>query len=73
MLDGFAGGLHGVLRSFFKHRHVDRRAHDLQLLDGGGAINIAGDQERFFPLLLQKARQFSRHGGFARALQAAEL
>ena len=70
--DGFFGGLHRVLGALFKHGHAHLLAHHLQLLDGGGAVNIAGGQQGLFALLGQIPRQLGGHGGFTGALEAAE-
>ncbi|OIQ83357.1 hypothetical protein GALL_348340 [mine drainage metagenome] len=42
----------------------------LQLLDGGGAIDVGADQQHLLLLFLEQARQLGGGGGLARALQA---
>ena len=72
VLDGFLGGFDGALGALFKHRHAHLLTHHLQLLDSGGAVNIAGGQQGLFALLGEITRQLGGHGGFTGALQAAE-
>ena len=46
-------------------------AHDAELLDGGGAVDVAGHQQGPLALgLLQQAGQLAAVGGLARALEA---
>ena len=55
-----------------EHRHVELAAERLQLLDGGRAIDIGGDQERLLLVrLLEPAGELAARGRLARALQAA--
>ena len=54
------------------HRHVHLLAYHLQLLDGGGTVDIARGQKRLLACFLQVIGKLSGHGGFARALQAAQ-
>ena len=63
----------GILRALFKHRQVELFAHYLQLLYGGGPVNVAGyQQRRLSEVLLAVRPQLARHGGLARALKAGE-
>ena len=68
--DGLFRRLHRVLRSLFKHGNAQLFAADLQLLNGGGTVNVAGDQQRVLPLPLHQSGQLAAVGGFTRALQA---
>ena len=68
--DGLLRRLHRVLRSPFKHGDAQLFAADLQLLNGGGTVNVAGDQQRVLPLPLHQSGQLAAVGGFTRALQA---
>ena len=45
--------------------------HHLQLLDGGGAVDVAGHQKGPFALLLKVVGQLGAVGGFTGALEAA--
>ena len=72
MLNGLQRGFNGVLRAVLIHRHLNLLANHLQLLDGGGAVNIARRQKRLFACLLQIVGQLARHGGLTRALKAAK-
>ena len=51
---------------------VDRCAQSLQLIDGGGAVNVGGDEERPQALLLQINRELGGDGCLADTLQAGE-
>ena len=68
--DSFLRRLHRVLGALLKNGNSQLFAADLQLLNGGGAVNIAGDQQRVLPLPLHKTRQLTAVGCLARALQA---
>ena len=72
VIDSFPGGFHRILGTLFKHGHLHLLAHHLQLLDGGRTVNVTGGQHGLFALLRQIPGQLGGHGGFARALQAAE-
>ena len=61
----------GRLRTLFKYLGIRFSADDFQLLDCRGTINIARNEQRFFPLLFQLDRKFAAHRGFPRALQTA--
>ena len=72
LLFGPFGDLHGAL-AFDDRQGIDTdlRAQYLQLLHGGGAIDIErGHQNPLVLLFLQPFRQFRGGGGFTRALQA---
>src|SRR5215210_6991403 len=63
---------HGLSRVRLQHRHVDAAADLLELLDGGGALQVAGDEKRVLAALLEALGQLARGGRLARALEAAE-
>ncbi len=68
--DGVLGDLHRVPLALLEDREVHLPAHDLQLLDGGGAVHVTGGQQG--PLLIlpaHQAAQLGGGGGFARALE----
>ena len=67
--DGLLRRLHRILGSLFKHGNPQLFAADLQLLNGGGTVNVAGDQQRILPLPLHQSGQLAAVGGFTRALQ----
>ena len=72
LLDRFERGLHRILRTFFIDHGTDLFTDHLQLLDGSGAVDVAGGKHDFLSLLLQVTGQLGGHGGFAGALQTAE-
>ena len=72
VLDGLLGSLDGILGALLEHGHLHLLAHHLQLLDGRRAVDVAGGQHGLLALLGQVAGQLGGHGGFARALKAAE-
>ena len=61
----------GILRALFEYGNARLAAHNLQLVDGCGAVDVARDQERFFALLFEEHGELAAQRGFARALQAA--
>ena len=61
-------GLFGAQR---KDRDTGLLTDDLQLLNGGGAVNIAGDQQRAAALAAVIFAELGGVGGLAVALQAA--
>ena len=61
--------INGVRLSHLKDGNIELRAHDLQLLDGRRTVNVAGDEQRIFVLLFEKARELCAVGRFARALK----
>ena len=71
MLDRLFRGLDGVLRALFEHLGARFAAHDLQLVDRRGAVDVARDEQGFFALFFEKIGKFPAQRGLARALQAA--
>ena len=59
-------------RAALEDRHVDLPAERLELLDGGGALQVAGHERRLQALLGEQVRELAGRGRLARALQAAE-
>ena len=59
----------GICLPHLKDGDIELRAHDLQLLDGRRTVNVAGDEQRIFVLLFEKARELCAVGRFARALK----
>ena len=72
MADGRLGDLHGVFLPHLEHRDAELTADDLQLLDGGGAVNIAGDEQRALALLFEQTGELCAVRGLACALQTDE-
>ena len=71
VLDGGSGDVHRVGLTHLEHRDVQLSAHHLQLLDGGGAVDIAGGQQGPLAVLtLHQAGQLGAVGGLARTLKA---
>ena len=64
------GNIHRICFAHLEHGDIQLFAHHAQLLNGRGAINVAGHQQGAFTLLFQKTGQFAAVGGFACALQA---
>ena len=52
-------GLGRGLRALFKHFGIGFAAHDFELVDRGGTVNIARDEQRFFALFFKLKRKFS--------------
>ena len=50
-------------------RNIDFPADDFELIDCGGAVDVAGDQQHLFPVAAEFQREFSRRGGFAAAVE----
>ena len=69
---GLFGDLHRIALALFKDLHAHLSADDLQLLDGCGAVDVAGDEQGLFAALLDEVAELGGHGGLARALQSAE-
>ena len=64
------GDLHRVPLALLKDRQVQLAAHHLQLLDGGGAVHVAGHEQGAFGLLrFQHLGQLGREGRLTRTLQ----
>ena len=72
MGQGLAGDLRGLGAVQGEHLGPSLGAHHLQLFDGGGAVDIAGHQQRPAALLEIILGQLGGVGGLAVALQAAE-
>ena len=56
--------------ALFVDRDVDLLAERLQLVDGGGAVDVGGDQQRIAALLAQVHGELAGVGRLAGALQA---
>ena len=61
----------GLFGAEGEHRHTGLLAHHLQLLNGGRAVDIAGDQQRAAALAAIIFAELCGVGGLAVALQAA--
>ena len=69
---GLAADRDRVLALEREHRHVELAAERLELLDGGRAVDVGGDQHRLLLVrLLEPARELADGGRLARALEAA--
>jgi hypothetical protein len=55
-----------------EHGHVHPRADLDQLLDGGGALEVAGHEEGVLAAFFEAQGDLARGSGFTRALEAAE-
>ena len=53
-------------------RHADLFAEHLELIDGGGTLQVGGDQQRLAAALAQHQGQLAGGGRFALTLQTAE-
>ena len=69
--DRAARDFNRVTLPHLKDRDSDLFPDHLKLLDGGGTVNVAGDQQRPFSLRFEVFGQFCAMGGFAGALQPA--
>ena len=65
----FFGGFDGILSALLENGNAQLLAADLQLLDGRGTVDIAGNEQGVSSLPLLKTRQLGAVGGLARALQ----
>ena len=59
-------------RRFAVDRHADLLAEHLELIDGGGPLQVGGDQQRLAAALAQHQGELAGRGRLALALQAAE-
>ena len=71
VLDRLLRRLDGALGAFFKHLDARLAAHDLQLVDSGGAVDIPRDQKRLLVLFFEEKGELAAQRRLARALQAA--
>ena len=71
LLDAAGRDVDGVGRPG-EHRHARLAAEDAQLLDGGGALEVGGDEQRRAALGLEPGRELGRRRRLARALEARE-
>ena len=67
----FGGDDLRLFGAHLKHRHPGLLADDAQLVDGGRAVDIAGDKQRAAALAAVIFAELGRVGGFTVALQAA--
>ena len=72
--DGAFGGFEDVFFARFRgeHGHADVVGEYLELLDGGRAVEVEGDEDRALPVFFEAAGEFRAGGGFAGAVQAAD-
>ena len=69
--DGVLCNRDGVALALLKDRQVQLTAHDLQLLNGGGAVHVAGSQQGALRVLLtHQPCQFCGGSGLTGALEA---
>ena len=68
---GLADGDRVFLRAVGVDRDLELLAEDVQLVDGGGALQVGGDEQRLAAALLEHAAELAGGGRFAGALQAA--
>jgi len=71
VLNGGLGNGDGIFLAHLEDRDVQLFPHHFQLLDGGGTIDVAGNQQRALAVLLaHETSQLGCVGGFTRALEA---
>ena len=70
VLHGGLGDVHRVGLPHLENGDIQLSTHRFQLLDGGGAVDVAGGQQRALALLAHVAGELGAVGGLARALQA---
>jgi hypothetical protein len=61
---------HALLRRAGQEIHPGLPGDRLQLLDRGGPVDVAGNDQHFLLLALEQQRELADSGGLARALQA---
>ena len=66
------GDLYRIALSHLEHGYLQLRADGLQLLDGGGTVDVAGHEQRALALLLHQRGELGAVGGLAGALQTDE-
>lgn len=71
VLDGFLRRADGILRAALEHGQSGLLANDLQLFDGSGTIDVAGDQQHVLAVFLEHFAQLRAVRRLARSLQAA--
>src|SRR5262249_55078983 len=69
---GIAANVHGSGRHLAVNGDVDLFAENLELIDGGGALQVGGDEHRLAAAPAQRQCQFAGGGGLALTLKAAE-
>ena len=69
--DRTARDFNRVALPHLKDRDSDLFPDHLKLFDGGGTVNVAGDQQRPFPLRFEVFGELCAMGGFSGALQPA--
>ena len=72
MLDGGLRDVHGVGLPHLEDGDIELRADGLKLLDRGGTIDVAGDEQRALALFAHVAGELGPVRGLARALQTHE-
>ena len=72
LADGRRGNLDRILAVTAKDRHTNLAAQRGKLVGSGGAVRVAGSQQRRMALALQEIGKFGRRRGLAGALQAHE-
>jgi len=72
-LDGLAANLDGARGELAEDRDVDLRAEDLQLVDGGGALEVGGDEDGLAALLAEGEGELGGGGRLALALEAQSM
>ena len=71
VFDGLFCRFRGSLRPLFKDFRLGLSAHHLKLVDGGGTVDVARDEEGALTLLPELKGELAAEGRLARALQAA--
>ena len=70
VLDGLGGDADGVLAVASVDANADLAAQGLELVGGGGAVRVAGSEQRAVTLALEQVGELGRGRGLAGALQA---
>ena len=71
--EGVAGDFEHIGRALlYEDGDFQFRAERGELVHRGGAVNVGGDEQDVFPLLLEQAGEFTRTGRLARAMQPAQ-
>ena len=73
VVEGVAADVDGIGgRRFAVDRHADLLAEHFELIDGGGTLQVGGDQQRLAAALAQRQGELAGRGRFALTLQTAE-
>ena len=70
LVGGLATDVDGVAAGLGVDRHPEALAEHLELVDGGGTVDVGGREHQLVALALELARELARGRGLSRALEA---